>query len=65
MRFLELKKNLKRDFSGFKKIKLALLGDSATQHLTQVIRGYGLEDFQFKSNFVAIATNDLGQMLRC
>ena len=43
MRFLELKKNLKRDFSGFKKIKLALLGDSATQHLTQVIRGYGYE----------------------
>jgi FkbH-like protein len=43
MRFLELKKNLKRDFSGLKKIKLALLGDSATQHLTQAICGYGYE----------------------
>lgn len=43
MRFLELKKNLKKDFSGFKKVKIALLGDSATQHLTQAIRGYGYE----------------------
>jgi len=43
MRFLELKKNLKKDFSGFKKVKIALLADSATQHLTQAIRGYGYE----------------------
>jgi FkbH-like protein len=43
MRFLELKKNLKKDFSGSKKVKIALLGDSATQHLTQAIRGYGYE----------------------
>lgn len=43
MRFLELKKNLKKDFSEFKKTKIALLGDSATQHLTQAIRGYGFE----------------------
>ena len=43
MRFLELKKNLKKDFSGFKKVKIALLGDSATQHLALAIRGYGYE----------------------
>jgi FkbH-like protein len=43
MRFLELKKNLKKDYSRFKKTKIALLGDSATQHLTQAIRGYGFE----------------------
>lgn len=43
MRFIELKKNLKKDFSGLKKVKIALLGDSATQHLTQSIRGYGYE----------------------
>ena len=43
MRFLELKKNLKRDFSNFQKLRIALLGDSATQLLTQAIRGYGWE----------------------
>lgn len=43
MRFLELKKNLKKNFLGFKKVKIALLGDSATQHLTQATRGYGYE----------------------
>ncbi len=41
MHFIELKKNLKKDFSGLKKVKLALLGDSATQFLTQAIRGHG------------------------
>jgi predicted enzyme involved in methoxymalonyl-ACP biosynthesis len=43
MRFLELKKNLKKDFTEFKAIKLALMGDSATQHLSQAIKGYGYE----------------------
>jgi FkbH-like protein len=41
MTFSELKKNLKKDFTGFKKLKLALLGDSATQLLAQAIRGAG------------------------
>lgn len=41
--FLQLKKNLKKDFSSFKKLKVALLGDSATQLLAQGIRGYGYE----------------------
>jgi FkbH-like protein len=43
MTFNELKKNSKKDFTGFKKINLALLGDSATQFLAQAIRGYGFE----------------------
>lgn len=43
MRFLELKKNLKKDFSGLKAVRMAVLGDSATQLMTQAIRGHGYE----------------------
>lgn len=43
MTFNELKKNLKKDFIGFKQLKLFLLGDSATQFLAQAIRGVGYE----------------------
>ncbi|MBC7863639.1 MAG: HAD-IIIC family phosphatase, partial [Bacteroidia bacterium] len=42
--FKELKKNLKKDFSAFKKIKVAVLGDSATQFLVQALRGLGCEE---------------------
>ncbi len=41
--FNELKKNLKKDFSNYKKIKVALLGDTATQFLKQALRGTGFE----------------------
>ena len=41
MTFNELKKNIKKDFSGLKQLKLALLGDSSTQLLAQAIRGSG------------------------
>lgn len=41
--FQELKKNCKRDMSGFSKAKLAVLGDCATQLLAQAIRGYAAE----------------------
>ena len=41
--FNELKKNLKKDFSSYKKIKVALLGDTATQFLKQALRGTGFE----------------------
>lgn len=41
MTFPELRKNLKKDFSAFKKVKLAILGDSATQFVHQAIKGYG------------------------
>jgi FkbH-like protein len=42
--FAELKKNIKKDFTGFKNIKIAILGDSATQLLVQAIKGYGYEE---------------------
>ncbi len=41
--FIQLKKNLKKDFTGLKSIKLAVLGDSATQFLTQAIKGAGFD----------------------
>lgn len=41
--FYQLKKNLKKDFSELKVIKIALLGDSATQLLTQSLRGLGYD----------------------
>lgn len=41
--FQELKKNLKKDFSSLKPIKIAVLGDTATQFLTQAIRAMGYE----------------------
>ncbi|RIH65697.1 HAD-IIIC family phosphatase [Mariniphaga sediminis] len=42
--FSTLKKNLKKDFSNLKKIKVAVLGDTATQFLVQAIRGEGFEE---------------------
>ena len=41
--FNELKKNLKKDFNGLKKIKVAVLGDTATQLLIQALKGEGYE----------------------
>ena len=41
--FAQLKKNLKKDFSELPKIKMAILGDSATQFLSQAIRGQGYD----------------------
>ncbi len=41
--FQTLKKNLKKDFSSFSKVKLAVLADSATQMYVQAIKGYGYE----------------------
>jgi|JI10StandDraft_1071094.scaffolds.fasta_scaffold22181_5 FkbH-like protein len=43
MTFNELKKNLKKDFTGLKRVKLALLGDSATQFLSLALRAWGYE----------------------
>lgn len=42
--FLQLKKNLKKDFSGLRNIRLAVLGDSATQFLAQALRGLGYDN---------------------
>ena len=41
--FAQLKKNLKKDFSLHKKVKLAVLGDTSTQFYIEAIRGYGYE----------------------
>jgi len=46
MDFLTLRQNLTKDFSDFKRIKIALLGDSSTQFLAQSLRGYAYE-YQF------------------
>ena len=42
--FTQIKKNLKKDFAGLKKTKVVLLGDTATQFLTQAIRGLGYDN---------------------
>lgn len=39
--FFDLKKNLKKNYTGFKALKVAILGDSSTQFLRQAIRGSG------------------------
>ena len=41
--FSELKKNLRNDFLGLKKIKVAVLGDTATQFLALALRGIGFD----------------------
>ena len=41
MVFSQLKKNLKKDFSSFPILKVALLADSASQFFNQALRGYG------------------------
>lgn len=41
--FSQLKKNLKNDFSNLKAIKVAILGDTATQFLMQALRGAGYD----------------------
>ncbi len=42
--FSQLKKNLKKDFSNLKKVKVAVLGDTATQFLVQALRGSGFDN---------------------
>lgn len=39
--FSQLKKNLKKDFTGLKQIKIAVLGDTATQFLITALKGEG------------------------
>jgi FkbH-like protein len=41
--FSLLRKNLKKDFSSFRSLKVALLGDTPTQLLVQAIRGEGYD----------------------
>jgi FkbH-like protein len=46
--FLQIKKNIKKDFSDLKKIKLAILGDSSTQFLNIAIKGLA---YDYNLNF--------------
>lgn len=58
--FNQLKKNLKKDFTGFKKIKVAILADTASQLLNQIIRSVG-----FEYNFdLSIWESDFNQVER-
>ena len=41
--FVQLTKNLKKDFSSLKPLRVAVLGDSATQFLVQALRGTGYD----------------------
>ena len=41
--FSQLKKNLKKDTTGFRETRLAVLGNCATQLLSQALRGYAYE----------------------
>jgi len=54
MNFKELRNNLAKDYSGFKIIRIAILGDSATQLLVQAIKGYGYNE---KINFEIYEAN--------
>lgn len=46
--FNELKKNLKKENGSHRRIRIALLGDSATQMLVKALKGYGFEvGYQF------------------
>lgn len=42
--FPELKKNCKKSVEGLTEYRLAVLGDCATQHLSQAIKGYAYEE---------------------
>ena len=67
--FAALKKNLKKDFSGLKQIKLALLGDTATQLLSQTLRaaafdeGFNLEIWEADFNQIERQVFDNGSEL--
>ena len=43
MEFNRIKKNLKKDFSNFKKIKITILGDSSTQFLNIAIKCFNYD----------------------
>ena len=42
--FIQIKKNLKNNFSDLKTIKVAILGDTATQFLSQALKGLGYDN---------------------
>ena len=42
--FTQLKKNLKKDFTGLKVMKVAILGDTSTQFLSQALKGLAYDN---------------------
>ena len=69
MDFNLLKKNLKRDYTGFKHLNLAVLSDSSTQYLAQGIRAYGynkkldINIWETDYNAIDFAVNDITSSL--
>ena len=69
MDFNLLKKNLKKDFTGFKNINLAVLSNCSTQYLSQGIRAYGYEKrlsinvWEADYDAIDIAVNDSASSL--
>ena len=67
--FKELKRNLKKDTSGFPSLKLSLLGDTATQFLAVAIqgmaynRGYHIDLYEADFNQIEQQVMDLNSDL--
>ena len=62
MNFSYLKKNLKKDFSNCKKIKIAFLADSSSQFICQAIRGMAFE-FGIDLNIFESDFNQIGNQI--
>ncbi len=60
--FNDLKKNLKKDTSKLPQIKVALLGDSATQFLATVIKGIGIE-YKINIDLLEADYNQIEQLI--
>lgn len=67
--FSELKKNCKKNTEGMQEYRLAVLGDCATQHLSQAVKGYAYEErialsvFDADYNQIMAQTMDPGSEL--
>lgn len=60
MDFIQLKKNINKDFSGFKALRVFLLADTASQLLAQAVRGWGYE-FSFDIQIFEAPFNHIEQ----
>jgi FkbH-like protein len=56
--FYQLKKNLKKDFTNLLALKIAVLGDTSTQFLTQALKGMGY-DYGFNLNIFEADFNQI------
>lgn len=60
--FSRIRKNLKKNFSNLQPIKVAVLGDTSTQFLTQAIRGIGF-DYGFDLQILEADFNQIKQQV--